>query len=173
MKADTVNRLITDYCIDSVLELGCGDGYQASLLNVHRYTGLDIAPRAVRLCVDRFQNDDTKSFVLYSPNVPMPRVAVPQADMTLSLDVIFHLVEQVTFERYMMDLFRLARRVVVIYSTNGESAQHKPKYTRRRVFTDWIRDDAPAWRLAAEYPSPYPDLSLCSFYIYTRASDGP
>lgn len=171
MKAEHVNRLIIEYSVDSVVELGCGDGYQASLLVVNRYTGLDIAPTAVKLCRDRFLRDHTKAFKLYTPG-SMPPLDLLQADMSLSLGVIFHLVEQQIFEQYMMDLFRLGRRLVVIYSTNGEFADLEPRYTKRRVFTDWIRDNMPAWVLAAEYPIWYSELSRCAFWVYVRPISG-
>ena len=170
MKADMVNRLITDYSVESVVELGCGDGYQASLLVAKHYTGLDVAPRAVRLCTERFRHDTAKSFLLYTPGVPLPGGVQIQADMALSLDVIFHLVEQGVYERYMTDLFRLARRAVVIYSTNGDVARREPKYTKRRVFTDWIRANVTGWELTEQHLNPYPELSRCGFYVYTRPS---
>lgn len=42
------------------------------------------------------------------------------ADLSLSLDVIYHLVEDEVFETYINTLFKSARRYVIIYSSNSD-----------------------------------------------------
>ena len=40
------------------------------------------------------------------------------ADLAISLDVVYHLIEDQVFEAYMKHLFAAGKRYVVVYSTN-------------------------------------------------------
>src|SRR5204862_457638 len=77
-----------------------GDGSQLELAEYPEYIGVDVAPSAVELGRKKFADDPTKSFYL-PEDVP----ADLKADLVLSLDVIYHLVEDAVFDRYMRDLF--------------------------------------------------------------------
>jgi hypothetical protein len=41
-------------------------------------------------------------------------------DLTISMDVILHLIEENIYQQYMKDLFRLSNKYVIIYSTNKD-----------------------------------------------------
>lgn len=150
-----------------MIEFGCGDGNQLQLAEYPRYLGLDVSETAIQLCRAKFADDPTKRFKLTSD------YAGEQAELALSLDVLYHLVEDEVFEGYMRALFGSATRHVIIYADNGQGADrpHSP-HVRHRVFTDWVAAQLPQWQLARHIPNRYPYQgdhhtgSFADFYIY-------
>lgn len=97
-----------------------------------------------------------------------------RADLALSLDVIFHLVEDDIYERYMRSLFAAANRFVIIYSDNEESPR-EALHVRHRRFTDWIGCNKLDWQLVEHIPNQFPSQSnqelgsWADFWVYVRA----
>ena len=179
-KAQIVNSFVRDFQIFSVIELGCGDGHQLSLMNYPLYIGLDTSPTAVALCRARFANDQNKAFFLYQSTPRWPQPFPFSADLALSLDVIYHLVEETTYNIYMADLFSAARKFVIIYSTDADipSSSDQP-HIRHRQCSAWIEGHAPHWRLFRSIPNErpfrcdYSSGSAADFFIYENLSQGP
>src|SRR5262249_17014059 len=117
-KAEYLNDFVAKMHIQSVIEYGCGDGHQLSLMQYPSYIGLDVSASSIFRCVEVFSPDMTKSFLLYNSKAFMDNLNICNADMSLSLDVIYHLVEDETYDLYMRHLFSSSRRFVVIYSSN-------------------------------------------------------
>lgn len=168
-KAETVNRFMRDYNIQSVIEFGCGDGQQLRLADYPAYTGLDISETAVARCRALFAHDAFKKFEIYEPNRFNP--ADFQADMALSLEVIFHLTEDETYRLYLQHLFASARRWVVIFSSNDADATGSifPHF-RPRHFTS---DVPPGWALRQHIPNPHRDISLSDFFFFEKTAERP
>lgn len=145
-KAEVINNFVREQKISSVVELGCGDGHQLSLAQYDNYIGLDVSRTAVERCRARFKHDDTKHFLVYEPHLFVPNRAV-SAELGLSLDVIYHLVEDRIFEIYMQHLFTSATRFVIIYSTNLDAREVGPTdaHVKHRRFTTWIQANCPGW----------------------------
>lgn len=171
-KARILNTFVREHAIGTVIEFGCGDGNQLSLADYPLYTGLDVSPRAIAMCGERFQKDPSKSFLLYSPLAFQDPRGLLKAELALSLDVLFHLVERDVYEKYLVDLFGTAERYVVIYSSNFD---HPPfnRHELRRSFTRDVRRLAPSWELWAVRGNDHPPRnladnggSLCEFYFY-------
>lgn len=170
-KAEILNAFVEQHDIATVVEFGCGDGNQLSLANYPNYVGYDVSDRAVNLCRARFSGDTTKTFRLVS------QYDGTKSDLALSLDVIFHLVEDDIFDDYMRRLFDSSSRFVGVYSSNDERPQSKDSpHVRHRRFSGWIETHAPEWRLMKQVPNRYPDdgdnrtSSFADFYFYRRAS---
>lgn len=168
-KAEFINGFVAQQGVDSVLEFGCGDGAQLKLARYPRYMGVDVAPSAVERCTSVFQEDKSKSFFL-SGTLP----ADVRADMTMSLDVIYHLIEDQVFDAYMRELFQRARRCVIVYSSN-EDATWGAKHVRHRKFTEWVERNEPSWQLMSKTPNRYPydpansrETSFADFYVFSR-----
>lgn len=168
-KAKVINGFVRRRGIRDVIEFGCGDGNQLALSEYSNYLGIDISPSAVAACRSRFAGDASKQFMLLS------EYAGQRAQLSLSLDVIYHLTEDAAFENYITRLFDAAREYVIIYSSDmdsrpGEWAPH----VRHRVFTQWVDAHRPDWTLESTTSNPYPfdrDTqagSLADFYIYRR-----
>lgn len=170
-KAEVLNGFVDQYQISSVIEYGSGDGAQLMLARYPAYTGVDISAKAVAMCRTLFINDPSKRF-LHADEVP----AGMTADLALSLDVVYHLVEDSIFDVYMRRLFRSAERFVIVYSSNMER-NWPTKHVRHRQFTDWVAQNEPRWGLHSTVRNIYPwdpadtqRTSFADFYIFTRCS---
>lgn len=170
-KADVINGLVREHGLRSVVEFGCGDGNQLGLAEYPDYTGWDVSATAVAACRARFAGDATKRFELLEAGS-----APARADLALSLDVIYHLVDDAVFERHMAQLFGAARSHVVIYSSDRDDNDPlQAVHVRHRRFTRWIAAHARDWTLERRIPNPLPfagDLAAGShsdFYVYRRA----
>jgi SAM-dependent methyltransferase len=174
-KADFLNAFVAERDVGRVVELGCGDGNQLSLAEYPEYVGLDVSATALRMCLDRFGDDPTKSFLLYDPATFHDPLRVVRGDAALSLDVVYHLVEDDVFHAYMRHLFDAADRFVVIYSSN-DASMRDVAHVRHRRFTDWVSAERVEWRLEAHVPNPLataagdPDSTVADFYVYARTA---
>lgn len=149
-KAQWVNQFIADRDVRSVIDLGCGDGTMACQIEVPQYLGLDVSEHAICLCRFRCDGQAEKRFAL------LDEYDGEQAELALSMDVIYHLLEDEVYAAYMQQLFGAATRYVAIYSTNLEEAPDPAtSWVRHRRFTDWIESHLPEWELIAHTPNPY------------------
>lgn len=167
-KADILNDFVARHGLTTVTELGCGDGNQLGLAHYPAYRGLDIAPSAVDLCIERFGDDTTKSFYRYDPQRFHDRAGLFRSDLALSLDVVFHLVEDELFTRYMTLLFDCGARFVGIYSSNSDDPD-PGAHVRHRRFTQWVDAHRPTWRLAEHVPNPHRGTeaaAVADFWFY-------
>ena len=169
-KADVLNEFVGTHVISSVIELGCGDGNQLTMAKYPTYTGYDISETAVKACRKRFADDPAKEFFLAKDYDGR------KADLALSLDVIFHLTEDGSFDAYMRRLFDASLRYVVLYSSNSDDPIRPTSiHVRHRRFTDWT-DNAlsSGWKLARTIPNAYPydgdyqNTSFSDFFIYEK-----
>ena len=100
--------------------------------------------------------------------------AEPATDLAMSIDVIFHLVEDSVFAAHLDALFAHARRFVLIYASNVDLAW-PAAHVRHRRFSDRVASAYPEWRLQLHLPNPYPfdpsrpdDTSFADFFVYGR-----
>src|SRR5262245_28466797 len=63
-KATALNEIVADRAVQTVIELGCGDGAQLAIAHYPRYLGVDVSSAVVASCKKKFAADDTKSFVV-------------------------------------------------------------------------------------------------------------
>lgn len=167
-KADVLNRFIAEHNIRKAADFGCGDGNQLRLLNCPEYLGLDVSPAAVEKCRASYGDDRTKTFIVDTGEEALAKVREFGPELTISLDVIYHLVEDQMFKRYLTNLFEVSSRYVVIYSTNFDKRYDFP-HQLDRTFTDYIAEHMRGWRLMKVLPNPHkgPDTQS-DFYIYER-----
>ncbi len=169
-KAEVLNDFVKKNNIKSILEFGCGDGNQLSFANYPNYIGVDVSVTAIELCKAKFDTDTTKAFYL-AKDFQEKEVKV---ELVLSLDVLFHLIEDHVFETYMEDLFKTATHYVIIYSSNYE--ENIAPHVRSRKFTDWVdKNQMDSWVLKQTIKNKYqfnpddPDhTSMSDFYIYQK-----
>ncbi|MDR1348562.1 MAG: class I SAM-dependent methyltransferase [Prevotellaceae bacterium] len=171
-KADVINKFIKDNNVSTVIEFGCGDGNQLRYFNIPLYVGYDVSLVAVKLCTKIFQKDKNKTFKLLDKEID------ETADLTLSLDVIFHLIEDKVFTEYMERLFNSSERFVIIYASNYNkqiNVNGQTSHVRHRKFTEWIDKYAANFKLIEYIPNKYPfkedepDItSFADFYIFQK-----
>lgn len=140
-KAAYINALVAEKGIARAVEYGCGDGAQLQLLDIPEYIGLDVSHTAIERCRRIFADDRTKRFAVIGGFAP------PEAELALSLDVIYHLVEDEAFSSYMSSLFGSGARFVLIYSTDHEDAYSAPsRHVRHRDVSSYCAAHFPIYR---------------------------
>ena len=169
-KADFLNRFVDENHIATVIEFGSGDGAQLQLAKYPSYVGTDISPTAVENCRRLFAADSTKHF-MHSDALPPGT----KADLALSLDVVYHLIEDSVFDAYMRRLFLSADRFVIVYSSNVDE-KWTGSHVRHRQFTRWVEARMPHWRLHSVHRNAYPyddrypgQTSPADFYVFARS----
>lgn len=168
-KATVINKFVEENVIQTVIDYGCGDGNQLRLAKYPSYIGLDVSPDALALCKKIFSKDESKTFKL------MNEYSGETAQLTISLDVIFHLVEDNIFHEYMKRLFNSSTNFVIIYAPNFDHHDVNQPQIKQRSFSKWIDSNLPQWKLIEHIPNKYPyhndpyNESLSDFYIYQKA----
>jgi SAM-dependent methyltransferase len=125
-KADVLNAFVDAHAVASVIEFGCGDGRQLMLAEYPAYTGFDISADALLQCRERFPGRSDRQFL------PMDDYRGQRADLALSLDVIYHLVEDAVYDAYLQTLFGAAERFVVVYSSDVANGARTMRHVRHR-----------------------------------------
>lgn len=168
-KAFIINDLLKEYDIQTVIEFGCGDGHQLELARYNHYVGFDVSSKAVDLCRARFPSRPEFRFAEVSD------YAGETADLSMSLDVIYHLVEDEVFQNYMKLLFDASTDFVLIYSCDAVLSKLNSAHVKTRQFSDWIKQCRPDWQLVKHVPNLYPydsknpnETSIADFYLYQR-----
>ena len=160
-KRDIINEFINENNISSIIEFGCGDGNQIKELNIKKYIGLDISPYIVNICRNLYINDQSKHFYNNSEYIHKNN-----SDLTLSLDVIYHILEDDLYKQYMTQLFNFSNKYVIIYSSNYNT--HKVEHMYNKKFTDYIEQNLTDWKLIQFIPQKYPKKSSADFYVYQK-----
>lgn len=169
-KADFMNRFVAETGANTVLEFGCGDGAQLSLATYSNYLGLDISDTAVAMCTRKFSDEPSRSFMWYQWEHARTVSRYLSADLTLSQDVIYHLVEDEVFESYMCIMFAASRRYAVFFSSDKDEPSRHP-HVRHRNFTKHARERHQEFDLVHVEPNPHPGLTFAKFYVFERVSD--
>lgn len=170
-KADFLNRFVRKHSVESVLEFGCGDGNQLALYDFPAYVGLDVSPVAVAICRRRFRQDMSKRFEEFRTTPGFCRERNLSAQLTISVDVIFHLTDDRIYFAYLGELFGAAREYVIVYASNCTAAA-PAIHVRHRPFVDDVGRLFPQWKLITVEANPYPFTgdstsgSFADFHIF-------
>jgi len=169
-KAQVIGDFASKKGVETVVEFGCGDGAQLMRMSYPDYIGVDVSRTILSRCRERFASDATKKFY----HISDAEVENLSCQMALSLDVIYHLVEDEVFEAHLTSVFAAASEWVIIYSSNFQAEIVLP-HVRHRKFTDWVASHQPDWELYQKIDQKYPFVegqeevtSLADFYIFRR-----
>lgn len=171
MKSKFINSFVDLNAVGSIIDFGVGDGgFAASVSATDTYSGVDVARTVVTANRARFQDRPGFRFYLVSELTDEIR-----GDLGLSLDVIYHLIEDGVYEAYMRRLFDRAERFVIVYASNTEVQSTKAKHVRHRMFTRWVEENAPGWRMISVLPNLYPfdpdnpsKTSFADFHVFAK-----
>ena len=190
-KADYINRFIADHTIETVVDMGCGDENQLSLGDYRDYVGLDVSSTLIVRLSEQYRDDPSKRFIVYEPFAFDARTAGIVGELALSLDVIFHLIEDDVFNRYIQDLFALSIRYVLIYSKDlgfprgrdeglspllqgfEEPCTPPAAHVKQRNIAKYILEYVTGWELVAIDRNIWPVESPSDFFVYRRTGPGP
>lgn len=171
-KADTLNKFVATYDVKSVIEFGSGDGAQLWLARFPSYIGVDVSRTAITMTRVAFSQDQSKRFIHFDDLRPED-----YADLSLSLDVIYHLIEDSVFDEYMNKLFDSAKRYVIVYSSNDSARKSASAHVKHRAFTEWVAQARPDFQLIEKLENPYPEdirdldnTSFADFFFFERVS---
>jgi cyclopropane fatty-acyl-phospholipid synthase-like methyltransferase len=174
-KAEFLNQFVVKNQIQTVLEFGCGDGNQLKIATYPNYIGLDVSRTAINICHDLFKNDSSKSFLLYDSLAFFDNHGILKADLTLSLDVLYHLVEKEIFEKYLLDLFSCSSKYVIIYASDyNQKAEPIYQHENRRSFSDFVAKNIPSFQLVDTVKNKYHETSsgvensISDFFVYQK-----
>lgn len=126
-KASVLNAFVEEFHVRSVIEFGCGDGRQLLLSQYADYAGYDISQQAVDQCSALFAGDGSKRFALIED------YRGERADLAISLDVLFHLVEDDVYDDYLDRLFAASTAFVAIYSSDEAAPTKTLPHVRHRL----------------------------------------
>lgn len=129
-KKNFINKFIKEKHITSLLEYGCGDGNQLVLIDCKIKYGVDVSKTAVEKCINLMP--ESKFFVV-SEN---EELFLKKTDLLLSLDVLYHLLEDEVFENYLKNIVEHGSDYVIIYSSDFEDNEHFSKHVRHRKFSN-------------------------------------
>ena len=174
--ADFKGQFLRDFMrhhrIQSVIDFGCGDGNQIAHLDGLSYTGFDVSSTAIDICRRRYRDDNTKTFSLIGLSQRFDECGIAPSELAMSLDVIFHLIEDQAFELHINNLFAAATRYVVIFSSNADIPAMAP-HVRHRDVTGFITQTICGWTLYQQVKNPLKgELSKSDFYVYRRKRIG-
>jgi SAM-dependent methyltransferase len=154
VKAAFVNALIARYRVRRVIDWGCGDGVVASLIRSRRYIGLDVSESALALCRERVRR--ARCHWLHFDGLTAPKL--PPGDLALSLDVIFHLVDDELYRAHLALLFGSAPLVAIHSSNRDEPGQ------AHVLHREFLPDVPPGWRCVTR---PDDDAAI-GFWVFER-----
>jgi SAM-dependent methyltransferase len=143
-KAGYLNLLIEREHVLSVIDWGCGDGRVISRVRARIYLGLDVSESALRLCQATCGERSRWSWALFDGFTAPP---LPPADLSLSLDVIFHLVDDAMYRRHLELVFGAADLVCIQSSNRDENGY---PHVRHREF---LKDVPQGWSIV-DRPDP-------------------
>lgn len=169
-KADIINKIVEKFDISSVVEFGCGDGNQLKLSNYDEYLGYDVSEVVIESCHEVFSGDNTKKFKLLSEYVHQ------QFDLALSLDVIYHLIEDDVYDDYLHKLFSSSSNLVIVYSSNVDRVTNDA-HVKHREFCSWVALNYSHFHLIEKIENIYKydpknqsDTSFADFYIFQNTA---
>ena len=170
-KHKVINQVVKSNNITEVIDFGSGDGYQCSMLQILKYTGVDVSQKAIDSCNRKYARNQNWKFY----HTSNPKIEKIKAPLSMSIDVIFHLVEDDIFDTYMKRLFAASTSLVLIYSSN-EDKKIEVEHVNHRKYTDWIDANAKDFKLIKEWQNPYPytegqnpnTTSFASFKLFKK-----
>src|SRR5581483_12428603 len=109
----------------------------------------------------------TRTFIWYDPVCFHDPLRVVSADCAISLDVIFHLIEDDIFARYIDNLFRSGLHFVIIYGLDEEQSRPGHVSVRFRKYSEYIAKNIPHFRPALHIRR---KEAFGDFYLYERIS---
>jgi len=162
-KAFILNSIIKDYQIQSLIEFGCGDGNNLALYEIEKYIGFDVSKKAIELCIKKYMNDKNKTFLYYEPNLFQSSHAF-QGDISISFEVLFHLIEDSLYKKYLKDLFTSSQKYVLIFSSNIK----KEKESNHMIYREFTKDIDKNFQLIKTIKTPSELNLIADFYLFER-----
>ena len=128
-KAEVINNFIQDNNIHSLLEYGCGDGNQLSKIKCKKILGVDVSKTAIEKCKILIPKGTFQTILGDLKNIE-------KTDLLLSLDVIYHLIDDEIYNNYIKNIIDYKSKFLIIYAANFEDDGTFAKHVKPRKFTE-------------------------------------
>lgn len=133
-KAEYINDIIKKYNIKTLNDFGHGDGNQLSLINgFEKYYGYDVSETIRKRCISMYPDQEKYIFL----NDAYDFFQYPKSDLSMSLDVLYHILDQEPYEEYLRILFSISK-YVLIYAVDKD--EPKGIHCMARKFTTYISE---------------------------------
>lgn len=170
-KAKVLNLFARQKKLTSFAELGSGDGNQLRYFEFPTYTGFDVSQTAIARTKQLYADKQNYRFIWSGePGLDWEQHE-QEYECALSLDVLYHLIDDRIFVEYMDRLFSLSSNYVVIYASNFDAPDKRgAAHVRHRKFVDFVAQRYPQWTLLKYLENPYKFNSAteADFAIYGR-----
>lgn len=164
-KAEIINSFLKTHSVESVVDVGCGDGHMVSLIDYPRYLGFDVSLKSIEICRNLFQDDPNKEFHLYETG----KTVLPPCDLVVCLDVLYHITDEKDYFTTLDDIFLSSCKYVVLYTTleayknQGEKPHagmfHRDTLSHLKKYSGWK---------ANIIKQKYPKGSIADFLILAK-----
>lgn len=169
-KASVLNMFAREKKLTSFVELGSGDGNQLRYFEFPNYTGFDISQTAIAQTKKLYANKTNYRFIWSGDPELDWEQHEHEYECALSLDVLYHLVDDRVYLDYMDRLFTLSSNYVIIYASNFDGPDLRgAAHVRHRKFVDFVDKRYPQWTLLKYLDNPYKFKSAteADFAIYS------
>lgn len=137
-KSNYINDVIKKYNLKTINDYGHGDGNQLTYIKgFDKYYGYDVSKTIRDICINRYKGEDNYRFI----DTPSKFI---KADLSMSLDVLYHIIEEKLYVEYLKTLFSIGE-YVLIYAVD-DNVSGAPHY-KAREFTPYIKKTFPNFKL--------------------------
>ena len=155
-KANYLNQKIKEFDINTIVDIGCGDGNNLELYESEYYFGFDVSKTIIAYNKNKFTNDINKIFMLIDNNLEENISNIRNQKkikklICVSFDVIGHLVEDEIYANHLRT-FEILNPDYLIISNSDEDAEYDPSVPhikQRNYSRDLINK---GWKLVDVHP---------------------
>ena len=159
-KSTYINGIIRSFPIETINELGHGDGYQLSLMEGDfKYYGYDISSFIRNKLIEEYKDNSRYTFLDSLDTMQ-------KADLALSLDVLYHITDQKEWQEYINRLFELGKYVLIYAQDMDKRGQ---SHVVSRKFTKYIDDNITTHHMIEREDGWHEDVA---FYLYKETKYG-
>lgn len=124
IKNTIINAFVIKYNIETVFELGCGDGNRSLNSNYKKYTGYDSCKFAIDLAEMTFADDSTKKFMVLKDDT-----IIQEHDLGISIDIVI----QENIESYLQKLFQHSKKYTCIFYCDRKKIEYTIPENFKRI----------------------------------------
>jgi trans-aconitate methyltransferase len=129
-KSSFITNFIIENNIKHLVEFGCGDGNNLKMISDNnkgvKIIGVDVSQTALNLCVNKMPEHKF---------IHKDEFDYQKTDLVLSMDVIYHLIEDDVYEDYMDSITKIGSKYLIIYSPDFDKNDYA-KHVKARKYTD-------------------------------------
>tara|TARA_B100001057_G_scaffold197581_1_gene198253 strand:- start:575 stop:1219 length:645 start_codon:yes stop_codon:yes gene_type:complete len=155
-KADYLNAKIDQFDIDTMVDIGCGDGNNLKLFKTQNYYGFDVSKTIISQNKREFKNDQSKQFSIIDKNFEGNLSNIRSQKnikkiICVSFDVIGHLVEDNIYANHLrsFDLVNPDYLIISNFDVDLEYNLSTPHIKARNYSKDLLNM---GWKLVDVHP---------------------